>query len=57
MEDAIERIFVRKGSYELLLIADELRIFGIISDGIITEIELAMKHNKPFISIQWMMVD
>lgn len=47
MGDAIERDFVRKGSYELLLTADELWIFGIIADGIVTEIELAMKHNKP----------
>lgn len=47
MGDAIERDFVRKGSHELLLTADELWIFGIIADGIVTEIELAMKHNKP----------
>ncbi|WP_373261886.1 hypothetical protein [Hungatella hathewayi] len=47
MGGAIERDFVRKGSYELLLIADALWILGIIADRIIAEIELAMKHNRP----------
>lgn len=47
MGGAIDRDFIKAGSYQLLLSADELWVFGIIADGIITEIELAMTHNKP----------
>lgn len=47
MGDAIERDYIKRGSYNLLMASDELWIFGVIANGNITEIEIAMRENKP----------
>ena len=42
-----DRDLVRRGNNNIVRIADEIWVFGPISDGVLAEIELAMKYNKP----------
>lgn len=45
--DTINRDKIRKSNNELVKKADEIWIFGEISDGVAAEIQLAKKTNKP----------
>jgi hypothetical protein len=47
MLDTIERNKIREANNTLVLKADELWIFGPISDGVLKEIELAQDKEKP----------
>lgn len=45
--DTVDRDLVRRANNNLIRISDELWIFGPISDGVLAEIKLAKKQNKP----------
>ena len=45
--DAVKRDLIRKANNNLIEKADELWVFGPISDGVLKEIKLAKKLNKP----------
>lgn len=47
MLDTVEREKVRTANNTLVERADELWVFGEISDGVLTEIKLAKQRNKP----------
>lgn len=47
MLDTVNRDTVRSSNNALVERADELWVFGKISDGVMTEIQLAKKLNKP----------
>ncbi len=42
-----DRDLVRRGNNNIVRISDEIWVFGPISDGVLAEIELAIKQNKP----------
>lgn len=45
--DSVDRDLVRDANNSLVLRADEIWIFGPISNGVLAEILLAKKHHKP----------
>ena len=45
--ELVDRALVRRGNYNIIRAADELWVFGPITDGVLTEIEYAMKMKKP----------
>lgn len=45
--DRVDRDLIRHGNNQLVRICDELWVFGPIADGVLTEILLAAKVNKP----------
>jgi len=47
MLDTIDRDKIREGNNNLIKKADELWVFGQISDGVLKEIKLAKQENKP----------
>jgi len=47
MLDTVDRDKIRKSNNALVEKADELWVFGEISDGVLAEIELAKQKNKP----------
>ena len=47
MLDTVDREKIRKSNNTLVERADEVWVFGKISDGILAEIKLAKKKNKP----------
>lgn len=47
MLDTVERDIVRNANNRLIEKADELWVFGPVSDGVLAEIKLAEKENKP----------
>jgi hypothetical protein len=47
MLDSVERDKIREANDELVKKADELWVFGQISDGVLLEIKLAKEANKP----------
>ena len=47
MLDTVERDKVRNANNNLVKIADELWVFGSISDGVLAEIRLAKQDDKP----------
>jgi hypothetical protein len=47
MLDTVPRDFVREANNTLVKKAEELWIFGQIADGVLSEIEIAKKDNKP----------
>lgn len=44
--DTVDRDLVREGNNNLVMKADEIWVFGSISNGVLAEIELAKKTNK-----------
>ena len=47
MLDSVERDKIREANNDLVKKADELWVFGQISDGVLLEIKLAKEANKP----------
>ena len=47
MLDSVERDKIREANNDLIKKADELWVFGQISDGVLLEIKLAKQMNKP----------
>lgn len=47
MLDIVERNLIKNANNELVKCADELWVFGKISDGVLAEIKLAEQLNKP----------
>jgi len=47
MLDTVERDKIRGANYTLVKKADELWVFGEVSDGVLREIKLAKANNKP----------
>ena len=47
MDDMVEREKVVRANNNLILLADEIWVFGPIADGVFAEIQLAHKLNKP----------
>lgn len=45
--ELVERDLVRRGNNNIVRMADETWVFGPIADGVLAEIELVMKLNKP----------
>lgn len=47
LADMVERDMIRNANNNLLAIADELWVFGSISDGVMAEINQSREQNKP----------
>ena len=47
LDDLVERDLVRRGNNSLLRLADEVWVFGPIADGVVAEIECAIRLGKP----------
>ena len=47
MDDMVQRDKVVRANNNLILLADEIWVFGPIADGVFAEIQLAHKLNKP----------
>ncbi len=47
MLDTVDRDIVRDSNNTLVIRADEIWIFGPVSDGVLEEIRIAKKNNKP----------
>jgi len=45
--DTVNRDLVRRANNNLIRISDELWVFGPVSDGVLAEIKLVKKQNKP----------
>ena len=45
--DSVDRDLVRQGNNNLVKRSDEIWVFGSVSNGVLAEIELARKMNKP----------
>ncbi len=45
--DTVDRNLVREGNNNLIKRADELWVFGTVSDGVLAEIKIARKMDKP----------
>lgn len=44
--DAVDRDLVREGNNNLVMRADEIWVFGAVSDGVLAEIQIAKKTGK-----------
>jgi len=47
LTDWIDRDLVRRANNNLIKMSDEMRVFGPISDGVLAEIKIVKKMNKP----------
>jgi hypothetical protein len=47
LSDTVDRDLVRAANNSLIHVSDELWTFGSVSDGVLVEIKLAQKLNKP----------
>ena len=47
MNDMVHRDFVARGNYNLILLAEEIWVFGSIADGVYEEIKMAHAMGKP----------
>lgn len=45
LNDMVDRDYIRRANNNMVIISDELWVFGIIADGVIFEIELAINKN------------
>ena len=47
LSDRVDRALIRRGNNNLIRIADEVWVFGIVADGVLFEIEYALSLGKP----------
>jgi len=46
LNDLVDRDLIRRANNNMIMISDELWVFGIIADGVLFEIKLSMENNK-----------
>lgn len=47
LTDVVDRNYIRRANNNLIRMSNELWVFGAVSDGVLAEIILAKKNNKP----------
>ncbi len=47
LADQVDRDLVREGNNNLVMRADEIWVFGAISNGVLAEIQIAKAHDRP----------